>query len=154
MTLGYTNVGTIIDKCQSNPTYIVASSLDTTASVQGPLIDNRDGKISYMAAQFVATGHTGTTPTLQLTLVGSNDGVTFFTVLDDAGSAVQTSATSIGSAAPSTPSTAGLTTSGLKTTNFPAMLGWQVAVGGSASPGGNYVVSTTTIRDKYSTARF
>lgn len=131
MTLAYNTRGDLRGSKEVNSTYIVATALDTTATVNGPSIDNRDGRVSRVAFGHVVTASTGTSPTLTTTLQGSLDGSTWFTVLDSAGNAVATSADDISSP----------TVSEFEDTNqegidqFPPFLRVSSAVGGSNSPG-------------------
>lgn len=143
MTLAYNSKGSIKGTKQVIADYIVATSNDTTASVNGGWIDNRDGKISRIGFGVLGKNKTGTSPTLTVKLVGSLDGGTsVFNVLDSGGNAITTSALSISS----TDGTAPNYVSEFEDTNqegitkFPPYIRLNVAVGGSSTPGGTYDV--------------
>lgn len=143
MTLAYDYAGEIKGDLQLIPEYIVATANDTTASVNGPWIDNRDGRVRRVAFGVVGKNKTGTSPTLTVKLVGSLDeGTTAFDVLDSAGNAITTSAVDISS----TNGTAGNYATEFEDTNqeginaFPPLFRLNVAVGGSSTPGGTYDV--------------
>lgn len=151
MTLAYNALGTIAGKAEQNNTYIVATALDTTATVTGKPIANTDGQISYIGGQVTATNQTGTSPTLTLTLQGSDDASVWVDMKDSAGNTMATSALSISSA--SSTNVADFVDSVQKPRSmFPQYLRWKVVVGGSATPGGNYVVSTNIVRNAYRTS--
>ncbi len=139
--------GTYYGKNQVISPYMTAASLDTTATDNGNVIDNRDGSVVGLTVSANVTDKTGTSPTLQVTLQGSDDGTNFYTIDSQASSpaAIQTAATSISSAV----------TFGLSTDNysrkgvFPAFLRWQVSVGGSSSPGWTGTIATTVHRAQF-----
>jgi hypothetical protein len=115
--------------------YLVATSNDTTDPANGIAIDNRDGKVSALTSVVYVTDKTGTSPTLQMILQGSNDGGTnWATVKDSAGNAIQTSALDISSA--DTTAVSGEIDLGVENrTNLPfALLRIQCDLGGT-SPG-------------------
>lgn len=130
MAIATSSAGTIRGTKEVNTTYIVATANDTTASGNGPTIDNTDGAVTRIAFGNVNTDGTGTSPTVTTTLKGSLDGTTFFDVLDSGGNAIATGAVS-----------AAATNSEFEDTNqeginqFPPYLRLSYAVGGSSTPG-------------------
>lgn len=143
MTLAYDYVGTIRGDIQNIPSYIVATALDTTATVTGPAISNLDGKLRRVNFGVIGKNKTGTSPTLTVLLQGSADGTNWFSVLDSAGNAITTSALSISS----TDGTAANYAVEFEDTNqeginaFPPYVRLRVTVGGSNTPGGTYDVN-------------
>jgi hypothetical protein len=153
MTIARSAVGSIIDKAEVNATYLVVTALDTTATINGSTIDNRDGQIKTVAATFAcSTNSTGTNPTCLLKLQGSNDGgATYFTVTDSAGTAYATSATATDTAA-TTAVVLTVSTSKNDPGGLPAVLRFVVVQGGT-NPASTFTVGVTVNRDKYSTVR-
>lgn len=153
MTITTNGLGSINQKAQVNTTYIVATANDTTATVNGPVIHNSAGGISFVSATVTATNQTGTNPTLTLTLQGSEDPSTgvWVTLKDSAGSNIASSALDI-----STASTTAVATyvDSVKNprSSFPHYLRWVITVGGTGTPGGTYTVATQTIRNAFRTA--
>lgn len=138
MTLAYDYLGDIHGDIQSIPTYIQATALDTTATVTGPWIDNRDGKVRGISFGIIGKNKTGTSPTLTALLQGSLDeGTTAFSILDSGANAITTTALSISS----TDGTAANYATEFENTNqeginsFPPLFRVKVTVGGSATPG-------------------
>lgn len=153
MTLAYNYVGKIRGDIQTISDYIVATSNDTTATVTGPWIDNRDGKVRRVNFGVVGKNKTGTSPTLTVLLQGADDpdattpaGV--YSVLDSGGNAITTSALSISS----TDGTAANYATEFEDTNqegincLPPIFRLKVSVGGSNTPGGTYDVMMTIDR--------
>ena len=142
MTLAYDYLGTVRGYIQNIPNYIVATALDTTATVTGPAIRN-DGNVRRVAFGIIGKNKTGTSPTLTALLQGSHDGTNWFSVLDSAGNAITTTALSINS----TDGTAANYAIEFEDTNqeginaFPPFLRIRVSVGGSGSPGGTYDIN-------------
>lgn len=62
------------------PAAITITGADTTASFNTLSIDNRDGRVESVSAMLNETAATGTTPTEQLILQGSNDGTNFYNI--------------------------------------------------------------------------
>lgn len=135
MALAYKNSGAKINCGELIPAYITATGNDTTATVNGSVLDNRDGQVSQIAAQFVSSASTGTSPTLTLTLQGSVDGTNFATLKDQAGNNIASSATSISSAA-----SIQIDTVGTLRRSFPPFLRVIYTLGGT-SPGVTGVAS-------------
>lgn len=141
MTLAYDYAGTIKGDIQSIPSYIVATALDTTATVNGPWIDNRDGKVRAIHFGIVGKNKTGTSPTLTALLQGSFDGgTTALSILDSGGNAITTTALSINSTDGTVANYAqefeSTTIEGINC--FPPIFRIKVSVGGSNTPGGTY----------------
>lgn len=113
---------------------VTSTANDTTTPFYTKVIDNRDGRIQSLSVLANVTASTGTSPTVQLTLEGSNDGSNFATVYsaDATPVAIQTTAQSISSAVVYGFDTAQeLRAAG----GFPAFLRVKGAIGGSSSPG-------------------
>lgn len=131
---------------------ITAASNDTTASFNGPVIDNRDGAVVALTVSANVTNQTGTSPTLQLTVQCSEDGTNFYTCQSQQGStagttaAVQTSAQSISSNV----------VFGLNTDSYARRGGWSPflringALGGT-SPGWTGTIAATVKRTSVGT---
>lgn len=128
--------------------YIKATANDTTASVNGNPIDNVRGSIIGISASFVATNQTGTSPTVQLTLQGSDDGTNYYTINSNASSpaALQTSAVSISSASTTTVVAGFQTDMYNRKGIFPAYLRLNIAIGGSSTPGWTGTVAISVRR--------
>lgn len=138
MTLAYDYKGDITGDIQSIPEYIVATALDTTATVNGPWIDNRDGRVRGIHFGVIGKNKTGTSPTLTALLQGSLDGgTTAYSILDSGAAAITTSALSISS----TDGTAANYATEFESTNqeginaFPPLFRIKLTVGGSSTPG-------------------
>lgn len=151
MTIAFNTVGTFVGKSENNVTAIVVTANDTTTPVNSRPIGNTDGQLSFISAMFTATNQTGTSPTLQLTLQGSDDGATWTNLKDSAGNVIQTTAISINTA--STTNVNGyIDTVANPRASFPQFLRLSVGVGGSATPGGTYTVSYKAVRSAYRSA--
>lgn len=130
MTIATNGVFSPLGRKCVNSTYIVATSNDTTASGNGPTIDNRDGLLERIGFGVVCTAGTGTSPTVTATLKGSIDGTNWFNVLDSGGNAIATGAV-----------TAAETNTEFEDTNqegitkFPPFVRISYAVGGLSTPG-------------------
>jgi len=148
MAITHDQVGTTIDKAQVISAYITATSNDTTDPVNGKTIDNRDGMVSAVFGHIAATDKTGTSPTVNLILQGSNDGTNWFTLKDDGGNDISTGAQSISSAGGGTTVLHAVDTQQKTLQGFPAFMRWQVDLGGT-SPGWTGTVATTIIRNKF-----
>lgn len=149
MTLAYTTPGTQYGKNEINTAYITAGALDTTASVTGKPIDNRDGRINFVTMDIYASNKTGTSPTLILTLQGSIDGTTFFDLKDTAGNTIASSATSISGSGSGTTVGVNINTVLTPRTTFPPFLRGKIVVGGSATPGWTGVAAFSVLRNAY-----
>jgi hypothetical protein len=142
MTLAYDYLGTVRGYLQNIPNYIVATALDTTATVNGPAIRN-EGNVRRVSFGIIGKNKTGTSPTLTALLQGSNDGTNWFSVLDSAGNAITTTALSINL----TNGTEANYAIEFEDTNqeginaFPPFLRVRVSVGGTATPGGTYDIN-------------
>jgi hypothetical protein len=116
------------------PNYITVTANDTTTPIAGKTIDNRDGRVQSVSLIVNSTAGTGTSPTVQATLQGSNDGTNFVNLYSGDATPVilQTSAQSVSSAV-----TYGFDTCQEVRCNggFPAFLRVQTATGGTSSPG-------------------
>lgn len=150
MTLAYTYVGDIRGKVEVNIALITSTALDTTATVNSKTIDNNDGRLSFISFQQLVTDKTGTSPTLQLTLQGSDDGTNFTSLKDSAGNTIQTTALSLSGSGSGTTVNDYIDTVIKPRVAFPRYLRIQGVVGGSATPGWTGTVAVTMIRDKVS----
>lgn len=127
--------------------YIVATALDTTSPIAGPVISNRDGSITRVSFGHFVTDKVGSSATLQTALLGSFNGTDFFPVADSGNAAITTTAQSIA------PSGSGVTVSEVEDTNaegisaFPPFLRLQTTTGGTSSPGFNGTVQISVTRD-------
>lgn len=143
MTLAYDPVGRIVGRGHQMPAYITATASDTTATVNGKVIDNRDGTLESVSMQINSSAKRGTNPTLKVTAEFSNsDGATWTTLKNSSSSDIVTSTFSITSA-----TSRGLqlqSISGLS--NYPQLLRFTVAVGGTSTPGWTGKVGVTAIR--------
>ena len=134
--------GRAVGRKQVLKTLVVATANDTTASGSSNVIDNSDGLITRMGFGVVCTNGTGTSPTVTVTLKGSIDGSTWFSVLDSGGNAIATGAV-----------TAAATNSEFEDTNaegitkFPPKLRLDYAVGGSNTPGWTGTIMADIDRD-------
>lgn len=149
MTLAYQAVGTMYGKNELNNPAITSTSLDTTATVTGKPIDNRDGRINFVSMDIYCTDKTGSSPTLTLTLQGSNDGTNYFDLVDTAGNTIASSATSISAAGSGTTVAININTVAKPRTTFPAFLRPKIAVGGTGSPGWTGTTSNLITRNAY-----
>ncbi len=147
MTLAYDYKGDIRGKMQTIAAYINATANDTTDPVNGPWIDNRDGRIKHISYTILATDKTGTNPTVNAQLKGSNDGgTTAFDVVDSGGTAIATGALDISSAdSTNVVHTETTTAEGLEG-GYPQLIRVSCDIGGTSTPGGTYVVSLTIER--------
>lgn len=145
-TLAYQYAGTKYGDAELFTAYITATGNDTTDPVNGKVIDNRDGRITHLYCQTYVTNQTGTSPTINLKLEGSNDGTGFAAVYDSGGNAIASGATSISSAS-STPVLVVVDTSQEGRTFFPAYLRLVDDLGGT-TPGGTYTTSCHIFRRK------
>lgn len=147
MTLAYKYAPTLsIGRVDTYTNYITATSNDTTDPVNGAVVSN-DGSITAISAVIAATDKTGTSPTVNLQLFGTQDGTNFVQLKDSAGNVIETGATSISGAG------GGTTVSAFIDTNLEGIsqipwLGFRlrVDVGGSATPGWTGTVSMSVIR--------
>lgn len=143
MTLAYDPVGKIGLKGHSMPNYIAATASDTTATVNGKVIDNRTGEIEAISATINNTAKRGTNPTLKLTAEFSNNNGASWATLKDTGNAdILTSTYAIASA--SSRSLHLNSVEGL--TNYPQLIRFTVAVGGTSTPGWTGNVGVNVIR--------
>lgn len=62
------------------PALVTATGNDTTSTISSPIIDNSDGRIEALSAVLTVTASSGTSPTANVRLMGSNDGTNFFIV--------------------------------------------------------------------------
>jgi len=138
------------------PALITAAANDTTASALSNVITNLDGSIKDICAAVAATNQTGTSPTLTLSFLGAfaAAGPYFALTTAQGGTAGTTGTMATGALDISTASTTNVAT-GLCMSTFgrgglaallPPYLKVKTAVGGSATPGGTYVVSATVKR--------
>lgn len=94
MTLAYATTRNTKGKATLVANYIVATSNDGTTNANGPAIDNSDGSIVAIAAEFNATAAGGTSPTANIKIQGTIDGTNWVTVPTSSGF-VHSGATSI-----------------------------------------------------------
>lgn len=130
----YQGVGSKIGDGELYSSYITVTANDTTTPINGKVIDNRDGRIDSISVIVNETASTGSSPTVNAILQGSNDGSNWVTLYsaDATPVAVQTGATSVSSAATfGFDSCQEMRCSG----GFPAFLKVQTATGGTGSPG-------------------
>lgn len=139
MTITITSQSAISGQSRSwEDTYIIATGNDTTTPVYGPVIDNSNGDLVYTSAYASVTNKTGTSPTLKVALYGCNTATgTFNALLNESGSAIESSATSISSAV-----TISCDTVEKLRRNFPKYVKWGYVLGGT-SPGATATVSVT-----------
>lgn len=144
MALAYDISGTVIGKNEVNAAAITATGNDTTDPANSLVIDNRDGRVSYVSGQVLCTDKTGTSPTINLILQGSVDGSTFASLTDTGGNTISSGATSISGAGGGTTVGIFVDTVGKPRTSFPPFLRWQVDLGGT-TPGwtGTLAIQTT-----------
>ena len=151
MTLTYDPVGLFSSRSQAMPAYVTAVSNDTTATVTGKLIDNRDGLLEHLSFQVSASNKTGTSPTLRLVLEGSTNGSSWYSLPNAAGTVIATSTFSISTASAANVIVRQVNTSVTAQggfTNFPTFVRGKLVVGGSASPGWTGTIAATAIRRK------
>jgi len=131
---------------------VTATGPDTTATADSNTISNLDGSIEHISAGVKATNQTGTSPTLTLSLIGSYDNATWFTVQGAQGgtagttASIATGALSISSASTTNVATGFSTDSFVRTGGLPPYLRIRTVVGGSSTPGWVGVVSAVVIR--------
>lgn len=142
-TVATSRTATSVGDATLIPAAITITAADTTASFNTLSIDNRDGRVEYVSAVLNETAATGTSPTEQLILQGSNDGTNWFNI--QSGDAtpvdVKSAATSVAAAA-----VIGLDSAQeLRSGGFPAFLRVQVLQGGT-TPALTGVLSLMIIR--------
>lgn len=145
MALAYDISGTVIAKNEVNTAAVTATGLDTTDPVNSLVIDNRDGRVSYVAGQVLCTDKTGTSPTINLIIQGSNDGTNFSSLTDTAGNTMSSGATSISGAGSGTTVPILVDSIGKPRTSFPAFIRFQIDLGGT-TPGWNGTLATQISR--------
>ena len=141
--------GSIFGKNQVISNYIQATTVDTTDPATGPAIDNRDSRISAIYGHVVVQDNTaGSSPTVTLTLQGSNDGSNWFTLKDTGGNAISTSALSISGCDDTAANyvVGFLNTVEEGVTSFPQFVRFIVDLGGTSSPNWKGAVHVTVRR--------
>lgn len=73
-TLAYKNGGSQSGNGQLITAYITATAADATATITGKPISNLDGRVKAVYIQLNETTVTGTSPTVDVQLLGSTDG--------------------------------------------------------------------------------
>lgn len=130
-TLAYKSAGRQYGNAELITGYITATAADTTTTITGKPIDNRDGRIQSISAQINETTVTGTSPTITMSLIGSNDGTNWFTLLSGDATPV---VVSTGSQTSASAAVFGLDScQELRCTGgFPAFVGVRVVQGGTS----------------------
>lgn len=132
------------------PAYIATSGTtsDATTTVNGKMIDCRDGQISAQSAAFAVTLGSGTSPTLTMALQATMDGTNYFAVNGTGGTAISTGAIDIATASTNTV-VRQLDTTTYGRTSFPYLgTRWTITVGGTS---GSWLgtVSAGAVRNAY-----
>lgn len=148
MTITRSLSGTFIGRALHMPSYVTIVSNDTTGTVSGPVIDNRDGMIEAIFATENVTNKTGTSPTATLKLFGSNLGSvgSFYQLTNSTGGSIASTALTLTGATVSGSAVTSINTTKSLTNLFPAFLKLIDTRGGSASPGVTATISVLVIR--------
>lgn len=134
---------------RANP-YLTVTSADTTATIDdGLVIDNQDGAVKAIFAQYNATSGTGSTNTLKLALYESNDNSNFYASVDSAGNAIATSAANISSASATVPVVRFIDTTQEGRENFAPFIKVYGIQGGSAGMACTVAVSVVRRTSAY-----
>ncbi len=152
MTLSYQGASSdrIVGKGMFVPAYIatVGTTADATTTVNGRMIDCRDGQMSAQSAAFAVTLGTGTSPTLTMALQATMDGTNWFACNGSGGTAISTGAVDIATASTNTV-VRQLETGTYGRNSFPYLgTRWQLVVGGT-SGGWLGTVSAGAVRNAY-----
>ncbi len=146
MTLAYSRTGgNITGRSQVIRGYIVATGNDTTATINGPAIDNTDGRVSAVGVQAAVSDKSGTSPTANLQLVGSNDATNWFVVNNASAAAIQSGAQSTSGAGGGTTIGINFDTAGASRTIYPPYLAVRLVQAGT-TPGITANVTVQVVR--------
>lgn len=153
-TLVNSNVATRSGSTDFYQALITATGPDTTENADSNTITNLDNSVVAISAGVKATGQTGTSPTLTVSLIGSYDNATWFTLqsrqASTAGTTANMATAALGiSTASTTAVSAGISTAQFdRNGDFPPYLRVRVTVGGTSTPGWTGVAYALVTRSR------